>query len=413
MYQMVTHINLYENENRMEKKMRKWRIRRSTLDVVMLCISFYELTVVPHLLFLFIKYSVILYLLMSHCKECKKMRGVVEAILLYGGITFIATLRNHDSLNTCTASFIYMLHILAIYVTVSSFVHYREVEELIKCLIGTLLVFLFATDLLMLFINYNFSNPAEMYLIGNKFVVSYLHCFVTALVFSFNTKERNRKQFVLRLWRIVLLLLSIIICLRVTCTTGVLICLLMGAMNYFPIPIKLKSIAASPKTIIIVTAAINILVLGSFSLLTNPYIANFISNVLGKTITWVGRLHIYEIIFEVIKVHPWIGYGYYSNIVADLIGFGNAQNGVLKILVDSGIIGLIGYTLLVYCSMKKIEHLSIKQMWPMVAFIYCMIVASIAEINLTQYLIFLAFAIIFSVGVNYNNLDNKISKLER
>lgn len=63
------------------------------------------------------------------------------------------------------------------------------------------------------------------------------------------------------------------------------------------------------------------LMLGSVSLLTNPYVVSFIYDVLGKSYTWVGRLHIYAMIFDVIKVHPWIGYGYFSNIVEEILGF--------------------------------------------------------------------------------------------
>lgn len=56
---------------------------------------------------------------------------------------------------------------------------------------------------------------------------------------------------------------------------------------------------------------INFLMLGSVSLLTNPYVVSFVYDVLGKSYTWVGRLHIYAMISDVIKVHPWIGYGYF------------------------------------------------------------------------------------------------------
>ena len=79
----------------------------------------------------------------------------------------------------------------------------------------------------------------------------------------------------------------------------------------------------------------------------------------------------------------------------EILGFGNAQNGVLKIIVDSGIVGLIGYALLVYRSMKSNENSS-KEGWALTAFVYCMIIASIVEINLTDYLFFLTIAIIFS-----------------
>lgn len=389
--------------------MNECKIRYSTIEIVMLCISFYEFTGVPHSIFLAVKYFAIAYLLLAHCKECKKMPEIVFAIMIYGGITFIATLAYQDALNRYVAAFIYMLHILTIYVTIVSFIQLRGVDALIKCLTKVLFVFAFMTDILMLFINYNFSSPSENYLIGNKFAVSYLHCFIIALLFwGYN----ERKQLIFRIARMIFWLFSIIICMRVTCTTGILICMFMGAMTYLSIPLKIKEMISFPKVVIGITAVMNVLVLGSSSLLTNPYIASFISDVLGKSYTWIGRLHIYAMIFDVIKVHPWIGYGYFSNIIEEILGFGNAQNGVLKIIVDSGIIGLIGYTLLVNNSLKKRENISTKR-WSMIVFIYCMIIASIAEINLTDYLFFLTTAIVYSVGKNAVDMDDKKYKMER
>ena len=92
------------------------------------------------------------------------------------------------------------------------------------------------------------------------------------------------------------------------------------------------------------------------------------------------------------------------DIVEEILGFGNAQNGVLKIIVDSGIVGLIGYVLLVHESMKR-NNDSSKERWPLTVFVYCMIIASIAEINLTDYLFFLTTAIVFSSGQKEAKLD--------
>lgn len=393
------------------KIMNECKIRQSTLEIVMLCLSFYEFTGIPHSLFLIIKYSIIAYLLFSNIKECKKMQKVLISILLYGGITFIATLVYQDSLNRQVAAFVYMLHILTIYMTITAFVQRRGVEVLIKSLIKILLLFVLITDIPMLFVNYDFSDPSEIYLIGNKFVVSYLHCFITALLFCINNKN-NRKNLFFRTFRLIFLLFSIIICRQVTCTTGMLICLFMGVLTSFHVPLSIKRLLSSPKVAILITAVTNFLMLGSTSLLTNPYIANFISDVLGKSYTWIGRLHIYAMIFDVIKVHPWIGYGYFSDIIEEILGFGNAQNGVLKIIVDSGIIGLIGYALLVYESLKRNEDSS-KERWPLTAFVYCMIIASIAEINLTDYLLFLTISILFSTGRKKTNLDIKSCAKER
>lgn len=377
--------------------MSEWKIRQSTIEIVMLCLSFYEFSCIPHSFFLLIKYSIIAILFFLHIKECKKMRGIVSSVLLYGGITFVATMVYQNELfNRHVAAFAYMVHILTIYVTVMSFVRYRGVESLIKTLINILLVFALITDIPMLFVNYNFSSPSESYLIGNKFAVSYLHCFIAALFFGLNNEKKRQKLF-FRIFRVTFLVYSIMICRRVTCTTGMLICLFLGVLTCIPIALKIKKLFSLPSIVIFATAVINFLILGSASLLTNPYVANFISNVLGKSYTWVGRLHIYAMIFDVIKIHPWIGYGYFSDIIEQILGFGNAQNGILKIVIDSGIVGLIGYTLLVYISMKKCEDSS-KERWSLTVFVYCMIIASIAEINLTDYLFFLTIAIIFSIG---------------
>lgn len=385
--------------------MDKLKIRYSTIDIVLLCISFYEVTGIPHTLFLGIKYASILYLFAKHCFECRKMRSITAFILLYGGVTFISTLINQNMLNRYVASFVYMLHIMTIYVTIYAFVRNRGIEALVQCLISTLIVFALFTDFLMLFVSYNFSSPSESYLIGNKFAVSYLHCFIMALLYCCNEKKlQNRLR--LKTFRSIFCVASVLVCMKVTCTTGILICLLMGIMNYFPIPLRIRKFISNPQIIVSVTVVINLLILGSASLFTNPYIVYFISNVLGKSYTWVGRLHIYEIIFDVIKVKPWMGYGYFSNIIEEILGFGNAQNGVLKVIIDSGIIGLIGYTLLAYRSMKSFEHAA-EKIWSMMAFVYCMIFASSAEINLTDYLFFLTSSMIFASGEMANFTDCK------
>lgn len=391
--------------------MMSWKISRSTIGIVLLCLSFYEFSIIPHSLFLVVKYSIILYLLLLHLKECKKNDKILAAILLYGGITFIATLLYQDAFNRLISSFVYMVHILTIYVTITSFVRCHGVKQLIELLIKILLVLVCMTDIAMLFISYNFSSPSEIYLIGDKFAVSYLHCFITGLLFCINI-ENKRKNLFFILIRISFLIFSILICRKVTCTTGILICILMGLLSCFPIPLSFKKLLSSPKIIILIIMLINLLVLGSESLLTNPFIANFISNVLGKSTTWIGRLRIYAMIFDVIKIHPWIGYGYYSDIIEDILGFGNAQNGVLKIVIDSGILGLIGYAILLYESLNKKVS---KKYWSLIVFIYCMIIASIAEINLTDYLVFLTISIVYSFGkfeVDYNNKSLSIEKKE-
>lgn len=88
--------------------MNRWKIRRSTVDIILLIISFYEITGIPHFLFLLLKYVIILRLIILYYKECKKKKMIVIPVLLYGGITFISTMINQTLFNKSVASFVYI-----------------------------------------------------------------------------------------------------------------------------------------------------------------------------------------------------------------------------------------------------------------------------------------------------------------
>ena len=375
--------------------MNKSKVRISTFNIILLILTFYEVSGVSHLFFLVFKYGIILYLIISNIKNLMEVKSVFIPIMIYGGITLLSTILNQVLFTKSFAAFFYMLHLLAIYLAITSFIKKRGTAELIKILIKILLVIIIITDGLMLLVRYNFDSPATNYFIGNKFAVSYLHCFVVALLYIFDTKRKSNFVFQFSILRLLFLFYSIFVCAKVTCTTGILICILMGMIVYVPFPNKFKEIISNPISAIGITFLVNVLIFGSFSLLTNDYVAKFISDVLGKSGTWIGRINIYAMILDVIKVHPWIGYGYFSNIIQDELGFGNAQNGVFKIIIDSGIIGLSGYVLMVKNSLRNYFSSS-KDLWPLIGFVYCMIIASFAEINLTDYLMFLCIAIVYA-----------------
>lgn len=376
------------------------KIKNSTLDIILLCITFYEITVLPHMLYIFAKYVILLYLLYKYFTECMKIKLMTSFVLLYGMITFFSTAYNRLAANTITASFIYCIQIIDIFIVANRFIKKNDVESLLKIVFKTFLVYIVATDILMMIINYNFSNPAEEYLIGNKFIVSYLHCFEACIYFYLTQKENEKSKkrthrFRGEIQSFMFTAYSVLICYRVTCSTGMVICILLGVLML--IPNKFKNILSDGKPIILSALIFNVLILGSYGLFTNPFVASFISDVMGKSTTWIGRLRIYEVVMNIIVKSPMIGYGYFNNVVSDAVSFnGNAQNGILKILVDSGVIGLIGYAGSIYIGLKNNKEHNDRQLWPLYAFIYTMIAASLVEINLTHMIVFLTVAVIYA-----------------
>ena len=81
-------------------------------------------------------------------------------------------------------------------------------------------------------------------------------------------------------------------------------------------------------------------------------------------------------------------------MIETYLGYGNPQNGVLKILLDTGIIGLLLYSILVFMALRPLNGKNFALNFPIIAFLYAMIVASLVEINLTHMIVFMALAIV-------------------
>ncbi len=97
-----------------------------------------------------------------------------------------------------------------------------------------------------------------------------------------------------------------------------------------------------------------------------------------------------------INKKPILGYGFYNDIIAKELGYGNPQNAILKFLLDVGIVGLVLYGIMVWKSFKGIDSPTLYKVYPMVGFYYAMIMAGLVEINLTHMVVFMAMAIVYS-----------------
>lgn len=275
------------------------------------------------------------------------------------------------------------------------------------------------SDLMMLFVHYNFSDPSENYLIGNKFVIAYIHCLWIALSFyKYKMKDgallRNGKISCMKLKHaircIVVAILSFCVCARVTTSTGMVAVVVMTLLMM--VPIRIQKILSSNYALISTAGIMNILIFGTTQLMNNVNAQYFIQNVLGKSSNVTGRSQIWAIIFDFINKKILLGYGYYNGMIETQLGYGNPQNGVLKLLLDTGVIGLLAYGMVVFVALRPLNGKDISPNFSMFAFLYAMIAASLVEINLTHMIVFMAFAIIaFGCENEKNNTSKKFIKL--
>ena len=91
----------------------------------------------------------------------------------------------------------------------------------------------------------------------------------------------------------------------------------------------------------------------------------------------------YAITLNGIKDALWMGHGINCTLVQDVLSWGNPQNGILKMLLDFGIIGTASFLLLIYDSTKNNRNSNKQIEYSMLAFVYGMIICSMVEINLS------------------------------
>ena len=180
--------------------------------------------------------------------------------------------------------------------------------------------------------------------------------------------------------------------MKVTTSTGMIAVVVLTLLMIMPT--RIQKILSSNYALIATAGIMNILNFGTAQLMTNVHVQYFIQNVLGKSATLNGRSQIWAIIFEFIRKKVWIGYGYYNGVIEKYLGYGNPQNGVLKILLDTGIFGLLLYVALLFIMLQPLNSKKFENNFSMLAFLYAMLVASLVEINLTHMIVFMSLAII-------------------
>lgn len=381
------------------------KFKLSTIEVILLCLTFYELSFVPHLFFLAFKYIVIFALLLKNLNKIRELQGLMTLVFVYIGVVVLSSVLNSMGLNTVVASAVYGLQIVTIYCVAKSYIERFSFLKLVNIMFWFFFCILLVNDTAMIFINYNFSDPGEVYIVGNKFAVSFLHDFELALFFVkfADVFYLKSKKVIVKPTNILVLVTAsafvVFICLKITCSTGLISTAVLIVLQL--VPFKIQQVLSLKISPIVFVAIANILIFGSFALFQTNLFQDFITNVLGKSPNISGRFQIWDIIFNLIEKKPVLGYGYYSGIVVSILDYGNPQNGILKILIDTGIVGLVIYVLIVYTSLGNIKEDKLKEIFPFVAFFYSTLIASLVEINLTDMTVFMTLAIIFSVHSMY------------
>lgn len=221
-------------------------------------------------------------------------------------------------------------------------------------------------------------SSAIIYLIGNKFEVTYMHLFFSALyyqTFCTGVKVFLRQYLILT----VHLALTMIIAIWVECSTGVLGVILFAAFLFI---YKKVRFIFRPFFAIALMLMFGAFFLFYEAILAIPSVQYLIVDILNEDLTLTGRTYIYASMLDLMDAQPWLGYGngtatffttYYINEKLT-----NTQNGLLNDYIDWGIIGVICLLILTYSVLRNTDS----KVNPFVCLVYTYIVLSSIEITL-------------------------------
>lgn len=374
------------------------RISERVLIVLILWMTLFSVPILSQkenniLLLLLEMISTLLILKNSISK--KLIRACIPCAILWLSLV-VTTVTNMGissrAMNAIVTGYRYVIY----FFTIGFYVHKGDYKSIIHELYRITLLLLMIVDAVVVFSHGKGVGGNEVlgnYVIGNKFTVSWLHLFFLAL---YQTHKMLNNSFSLTQFIAVGIACSII-CRLMECTTGIIGCLtiilvvtLMSLSNRFLV------LFCNPLVFLAIFYSSTFLLVFSDILISDQLLSSFFLRYSHTSKLLTGRLEMYEIAILYIKKSPWVGFGINYTIVEEILGWGNPQNGILKMLLDHGILGMAALTMLCFYSMSKGHRIGIRNtilIGPFVALLYGFAICSMVEICLSSFF-YLALAIV-------------------
>lgn len=259
----------------------------------------------------------------------------------------------------------------------------HKIDEFYILLYNILFLYLLLNDVLLLQqipAVSGLESPYVVYLLGNKFVVAYLHIFLAVLYYQKllqNQQCKNKGKIFLFYFH---LLVAFIISYLVECSTAIIGIFVLFVFKTF---YKKLYFLFSPLGAILLVICFSSFFLFYEYILSLPIVQTFIVDILHEDLTLTGRTFIYANMLDIMQDEPWLGYGNGSASIFTnyYINMPNTQNGLLNDYIDWGIIGCICFLFLISVVIKQSDKTS-KKINPFVCLIYMYIVLSSIEITL-------------------------------
>ena len=257
-------------------------------------------------------------------KSLRLIKAPVIGFMVWGIILLLVTINYTKDLMKVFRAAVYLLGILTIFLIVSYMFSYQS-EKVFLMIYRIFTVFSFfnlATVILAPNGLFSYGWQGATYWFGGKFIA-----FVLPLA------------------------AGIFMCTRIKCSTGIAcICVTVLLILGRKIVVRIK-----PWMLITIVLGITAVMIFSNVLFNNPMIQYFVVNVLHRSSVMTGRVEIYNTFLKIMRTDIWLGAGYDNAIVMQntTLGYLNAQNGILDVITQTGLIGLIPFVYTIYAFLNN------------------------------------------------------------
>jgi O-antigen ligase len=282
-----------------------------------------------------VEFSTLSILFINIILSYKKFDLFDGLILLFSSYAIIISALNH----TLSFGILYSLLLIAI-LPIFIKKELTKSNNILKCLYVLSIIIIILNFITILYPLGADSDNLPIYLLGGKNALAIYEMPMMFYVI-FYSYVRHKKLIVSNLLYIILIIASLIMG---GSSTGVVVAIL--CIIYLACP---KFINFGHRTYLLVFSLIQILVLNVSILHNIPYISDFITNFLGKDITFTGRTYLWSIATKAIG-KSFFGYGSGNSVMATYSIYSECHSAILEILLTGGVILLILYISVVLSS---------------------------------------------------------------
>lgn len=275
---------------------------------------------------------------------------------------------------------------------IESLKSYSDIRRFLRYFFALLVVYslMASADAILNPVDEEEGGNGGAYMLGNKFSIVYTNFYLIILYIVSHNPLNNRHRRVLLFLYVYNFLMSYL----VHCST-MIVGLLASVTILYLYKKKIGEILLNPFIAFVTVICIDLGIIFFFDIILDiQWVQYIIEDVLHEDLTLTSRTFIYEKVLETIDESPWFGHGLgtVGVYVGSMIRCYNAQNGLLNLFLETGVIGIIFYLLIIVFMLKSMSKNNGKAY---VVFLYTMFVISAVEIPFN--LKFLIFALVVTL----------------